>query len=135
MTRYAELKALVQKWRDSAAEHNARKGVIVSVASNTLLHAARELEAAIALPEDGKVVNAELYGLAVELADSAARSDIECLCDFGEEAVGVWYFLTGHGPEFAKDITRAARYLSLREQYGEPMPYKVVREGDRVRFE
>lgn len=91
--------------------------------------------AALALPEDSKTVNAELYGLAVELADSAARSDIECLCDFNEEAVCTWYFLNGSGQEYAEDISRAARYISLREASGEPMPYKVVREGDRVRFE
>lgn len=82
-----------------------------------------------------KLIDSELYDLAIALADSAARSDIECLCDFGEEAVGVWYFLTGHGPEFGKDISRAARYLELREQSGDPLPYKVVRDGDKVRFE
>ena len=95
-----------------------------------------KLEADLALPEDSKTVNAELYDLAIALADSAARSDIECLCDVpnGKESYR-WRLLSSVDDDDASTIAGALRYLSLREASGEPMPYKVVRDGDKVRFE
>lgn len=93
-----------------------------------------KLEAALALPEDSKTVNAELYGLAVELADSAARSDIECLCVRTGADRGA-FRLVADDDEYAAEVARAVRYLAMREASGEPMPYKVVRDGDKVRFE
>lgn len=83
--------------------------------------ATNSAQAALALPEDSKTVNAELYGLAVELADFRAKQFAEVSSDpIMRES------------KYCKD---ALRYLSLREASGEPMPYKVVRDGDRVRFE
>lgn len=80
-----------------------------------------------------KMIDSELYDLAVALADSAARSDIECIC------VRDW--LTG-GHElgsvdirYSADLASALRYLELREASGDPLPYKIIRDGDKVRFE
>lgn len=81
---------------------------------------------------NSKAVNAELYGLAVGLADSAARSDIECMCEARQ--IG-WRRLIPEREEYADEVTRAIRYLELRESSGDPMPYRVVRDSDKVRFE
>lgn len=79
-----------------------------------------------------KLIDTELYGLAIALADSAARSDIETMC------VMTWpkgNKIEAVCDEDAADVARAHRYLELREQSGEPLPYKVIRDGDKVRFE
>jgi len=73
-----------------------------------------KLEADLALPEDSKTVNAELYGLAMEFADEMV-------------------VVKSNWPR--RPDSRALRYLELREASGEPMPYKVVRDGDKVRFD
>lgn len=75
----------------------------------------------------------ELYELAIALADSAARSDIECMA----LQVDGWYepVAAYNNDEEIAGVATALRYISLREASGETMPYKVVRDGDKVRFE
>lgn len=56
---------------------------------------------------------------AVELADSAARSDIECYCDWaGLPFVGRWFDTSKRNPPEAADIAavveQAVRYLDAR---------------------
>ena len=113
MTRYEALKALVQKWRNDECGLQDEWG-------RAKIECAEQLEAALALPEDSKVVNAELYGLAVELADWTAKHRLE---------------LAGLNQPLYRIERNSLRYLELREASGEPMPYKVVRDGDKVRFE
>lgn len=80
-----------------------------------------------------KLIDSELYDLAVALADSAARSDIECICVRDVPIAG--YKLSAVGSEDSADLARAVRYLELREASGDPLPYKIIRDGDKVRFE
>lgn len=81
-----------------------------------------------------KLIDTELYDLAIALADSAARSDIECLC-VRTGADRMAYRLQAEDDAHMQDVAHAARYLELREISGEPMPYKVIRDGYKVRFE
>ena len=81
-----------------------------------------------------KLIDSELYDLAIALADSAARSDIECMC-VRTGADRASYRLQAGRDDEADDVARAVRYLELREASGEPMPYKIIRDGDKVRFE
>lgn len=80
-----------------------------------------------------KIIDTELYDLAIALADSAARSDIECLC-VRTGADRRTYTTDAVRNADKPEVAMAARYLSLREASGEPMPYKVIRDGDKVRF-
>ena len=124
MTRYEALKALVQKWRDEIQplEMSEVGSALQGGKQIQRNECADELEAALALPEDSKTVNAELYGLAVELADKLLR-------------IVPYDGLHGSLVFTKDDVKDAFRYLSLREASGDPLPYKVVREGDKVRFE
>jgi len=86
--------------------------------------------------EDSKTVNAELYRLAIELCDRYMRSEIESLC---VNTGSTGFKLEARKPWYQDEVIEAVRYISLREASaqagGEPMPYKIIREGDRVRFE
>ena len=99
--------------RNEAIEKALRNAIKRQGFSNDELCDAR---AALALPEGSKVVNAELYGLAIKFADPAVR------------LAAVW-------PGTIRTKPELLRYFELREQSGDPLPYKVVRDGDKVRFE
>lgn len=118
MTRYAEIEKALQNMMGMFDTPTMRLQIKFS---SWMEEACASGRAALALPEDGKTVNAELYGLAVKLADEQAREEItqHFECDSGH------YY----------ECPKALRYLSLREASGEPMPYRVVRDGDKVRFE
>ena len=116
MTRYEVLKSLVKKWRDTTQSDFLTGDYRYGIGT-----AANELEAALALPEDSKTVNAELYELAIALADFRANQFAKVSSD--------------QIMRESKSCKDALRYLSLREASGEPMPYKVIRDGDKVRFD
>lgn len=130
MTRYAEIEKALTRIRLKFTSSNSipvERAVVLASEWN-------ELEAALALPEDSKTVNAELYGLAVELADTYARDGVELCCDVSPDGQS---YLRNSYPSgyYGKRAEQALRYLSLREASGEPMPYRVVLDGDKVRFE
>ena len=116
--------------RYEAIERSLRQAIDWRGFSNEELNNAR---AAIALPEDGKTVNAELYGLAVKLSDMAAFSVITAHCPYW--GLDGTYGAHATYPEAVKSVQEALRYLELRAASGDPMPYKDVRDGDKVRFE
>ncbi len=126
MTRYEVLKSLVKKWRDTTQSDFLTGDYRYGIGT-----AANELEAALALPEDSKTVNAELYGLAIELCDRYMRSEIESLC---VNTGSTGFKLEARKPWYQDEVNEAVRYISLREASGDPMPYKVIRDGDKVRF-
>lgn len=81
--------------------------------------------------------------LALELADSAARSDIECEAPLAKSLGQDWYDLSGPAARFTVDdaetcaylLARAARYFELRP---ETPAFRVVRHPafpNLVRFE
>jgi len=76
---------------------------------------------ALALPEDSKTMNSGLYNAMRDMADAYAFRVIQ----------DIWPV----GAALNASKISASNYLELREASGEPMPYKVVREGDKVRFE
>ena len=96
-----------------------------------LVDARYSAQAALALPEDSKTVNAELYDLAISLMDLVARNRIVGLA----ARDGLSFLPYSHYEEHTQAVLDAQKYLSLREASGDPMPYKVVRDGDKVRFE
>lgn len=127
MTRYAEIEKVLRQWAELED-----CGCVTAECEGTCLPALSR--AAIALPEDGKVVNAELYGLAVKFADLYAKNEIRTLGTWSGEN---WRLVKPFFDckEFNDRLKIAFNYLELREASGEPMPYKVVRDGDKVRFD
>ena len=120
MTRYAELKALAQKWRNLAKQIYKPQKVDTYDEARRLDDCADELEAALALPEDSKTVNAEDDGWP----------------KLGKPArVGNTTFAPRVSSRLVVECAQRAYEYKLREASGEPMPYKVVRDGDKVRFE
>lgn len=135
MTRYAELGALVQKWRSLGNANTYTE--FHSGQASSWLRCADELEAALAILENSKVVNSELYGLAIPLADHRAARVFFEICPIVYENGKWWYDVDRLSKDslIRLNFMPALRYLELREASGEPMPYKVVRDGDKVRFE
>lgn len=78
-----------------------------------------------------KMVDTELYDLAIALADQKAKEELPfwLRCDDG------FYLVDEYTIKHNDFIKAAHRYLELREASGEPMPYKIVRDGNKVRFE
>lgn len=62
----------------------------------------------------------ETLRLATEIADEAARCDIECHCNYERMGELTWYDTRSaaelHGPEYADGIATALRYLRLRDR-------------------
>ena len=67
--------------------------------------------------------NYERKELAFEIADSAARSDVECYSTVIEIDDVRWYDLTKIALEERTFIENALRYMQLR---GEALPYRVI---------
>ena len=61
----------------------------------------------------------EQLRLAREIADDAARSEIECTCEMERVGQRYWYDtqrLSSDCPEFVERVDRALRYLELRSR-------------------
>lgn len=75
----------------------------------------------------------DMVDLAFELADEMARADVEGYCA-GRVAKGVRWLDTkeAHSAADRAIVSRAMRYIELR---GAALPYKLLRDGNLVRFE
>jgi len=62
----------------------------------------------------GKTVSPEVVALALKIADSVSRSDIECYCLMTKNRRIWWYDTAVAEPEDAEFVAEAVRYLDLR---------------------
>lgn len=82
--------------------------------------------------------NITLHSLAMDLADHAARSEIELYSAHVVDITGRHVFDTENTPEDCVDgkiatlVTKALRYIELR---GSALPYRLRRSGALVWFE
>ena len=120
MTRYEAIEKALQKLiADYESEiHDNYDGTSFLSYRMAEVHDAKD---ALALPEDSKTVNSGLYNAMRDMADAYAFRVIQ----------DIWPV----GAALNASKISASNYLSLREASGEPMPYKVLRDGDKVRFE
>lgn len=76
------------------------------------LRATRDSKATIVFPPD-----VELLIDAIEIADSCARSDIECSCKWTDTTPARWYdTASDRDPEILATIAQVVRYLEARGQ-------------------
>lgn len=68
-------------------------------------------------PIDAPLTRAELYAMAVDIADHACRSDIEIYCHGERAGTYTWYdtdAVMPNDPELHDAVKQAVRYLSAR---------------------
>lgn len=114
MTRYEAIEKALRQWAELED-----CGCVTAECEGTCLPALSR--AALALPEESKTVNSGLYNAMRDMADAYAFRVIQ----------DIWPV----GAALNASKISASNYLELREASGDPMPYKVVRDGDKVRFD
>lgn len=67
--------------------------------------------------------SSEVVAMAVEIADSCARSDIECHGHHVQIGDTAWYDLQGLDDDLREVVEFGLRYMAAR---GDALPYRVV---------
>lgn len=119
MTRYEAIEQRIARNKKWAARFGPESPIVVNEI-NPITELLEYCLRALALPEDGKVVNAEDDGWSK--LDKPAR-------------VGNTTFAPRVSSRLVVECAQRAYEYKLREASGDPMPYRVVRDGDKVRFE
>lgn len=123
MTRYTEIEKALHNMMEILPKDGYTREDVLQI---------DKARAALALPEDSKVVNAERWYLC-SLNDGLFITNTQP-SPCGTDIPADWGISCGN---FAINISEMPLELAqeiVGAHNGEPMPYKVVRDGDKVRF-